>query len=447
MPPKVAYITEGVLLAIASVELTYFFITHLAPGMKTDTQWKKKWELNLGGMVDEVMASGEKKVWGVVPYFFWLTFSTVFREGFEAVIFITPFAPLAPPWALTMAGILGLMVGLTLGITTFMMSKKMDLTCFFIAAAVFFLFMSAGLMSHASYEFQKAGVFGTWACDVERNTTVGSSIDANEADAYRMRMLSEVHATTRFLASENSCDDDGGDDTNFFDYRRQLAEDRFKRSDSCDCVEGESVAWVNIEVWDIADCCDIGFEGSGMFFFVMMILFWYRPRMSRLELIMMCSYWPIALLWGYFKVKSIHLFNNTLDELPVAELVAMDSYNVTFNGPKLGLDLIDADGKVCVKQAYADNADVISAGDYILSLNDKSLAELKIRSHKDLAGWLQKNSARPLNMTLNRKVPLTGGDEEEALTVCAAGEDEEALTGVAIVPQSEPAKASYGFFS
>ena len=47
----------------------------------------------------------------------------------------------------------------------------------------------------------QAGVFGTWACDVERNTTVGSSIDANEADAYRMRMLSEVHATTRFLAS------------------------------------------------------------------------------------------------------------------------------------------------------------------------------------------------------------------------------------------------------
>ena len=45
------------------------------------------------------------------------------------------------------------------------------------------------------------------------------------------------------------------------------------------------------------------------------------------------------------------------------------------------------------------------------------------------------------------QVPLTGGDEEEALTVCAAGEDEEALTGVAIVPQSEPAKASYGFFS
>ena len=79
-------------------------------------------------------------------------------------------------------------------------------------------------------------------------------------------------------------------------------------------------------------------------------------------------------------------------------------YSVTFNGPKLGLDLIDADGKVCVKQAYAENADVISVGDHILSLNDKSLAELKIRSHKDLAGWLQKNSARPLNMTLNRKV-------------------------------------------
>ena len=33
------------------------------------------------------------------------------------------------------------------------------MVCFFIAAAVFFLFMSAGLLSHASYEFQKVHVF------------------------------------------------------------------------------------------------------------------------------------------------------------------------------------------------------------------------------------------------------------------------------------------------
>ena len=56
MPAKVAYIVEGVLLFFASIELTYFFVTHLAPGMKSDNQWKKKWEINLGGLVDEVTA-------------------------------------------------------------------------------------------------------------------------------------------------------------------------------------------------------------------------------------------------------------------------------------------------------------------------------------------------------------------------------------------------------
>lgn len=322
MPPKVAYIVEGVLLFLASVELTYFFVTHLAPGMKSDNQWKKKWEINLGGLVNEVIKDGERKK------FFWLTANTVFREGFEAVIFITPFAPLAPPWALTIAGILGLIVGLFLGVTTFMGSQKMDLTKFFIAAAVFFLFMSAGLLSHSSYEFQKAGVYGTWACD-RYNATGSISVDGDDSAAaapvegYR-RLAPAIYEGC--FDEQNSGDDDGTDD-DFFAYRRLGSNDNlFKRSKSCDCYKNEEVAWVNVEVWDITDCCDIGFEGSGLFFFVLMILFWYRPQMSRLELIAMCVYWPLALSWGYYKVRSIHAYNETLnDEEPaVAEATLVD---------------------------------------------------------------------------------------------------------------------------
>uniref|UniRef100_A0A7S2F5W1 Iron permease FTR1 n=1 Tax=Octactis speculum TaxID=3111310 RepID=A0A7S2F5W1_9STRA len=317
MPPKVAYIVEGVLLLFASIELTYFFVTHLAPGMKSDNQWKKKWEINLGGLVNEVIKDGERKK------FFWLTANTVFREGFEAVIFITPFAPLAPPWALTIAGILGLIVGLFLGMTTFMGSQKMDLTKFFIAAAVFFLFMSAGLLSHSSYEFQKAGIYGTWACDGYNQTGSISGDDggASTAPVDGYRYLAEVYDDCM-----PSSTDDGEVGDDFFAYRRLgSSDDLFKRSKSCDCYKNEEVAWVNMEVWDITDCCDIGFEGSGLFFFVLMILFWYRPQMSRLELIAMCIYWPFALSWGYYKVRSIHAYNETLnDEPPVAEAVAVD---------------------------------------------------------------------------------------------------------------------------
>ena len=72
------------------------------------------------------------------------------------------------------------------------------------------------------------------------------------------------------------------------------------------------VAWVNIEVWDVADCCDIGFEGSGMFFFVMMILFWYRPRMSRVSGLL-CEYVKCDILpQSSIPAPSIFLLMDTL---------------------------------------------------------------------------------------------------------------------------------------
>ena len=64
---------------------------------------------------------------------------------------------------------------------------------FFIAASVFFLFMSAGLMGHASYEFQKAGVFGTWACGHFNGTTYSLDDDAS-GDTGGYRRLTDMFA-------------------------------------------------------------------------------------------------------------------------------------------------------------------------------------------------------------------------------------------------------------
>mmetsp|Transcript_3139 Transcript_3139/g.6378 ORF Transcript_3139/g.6378 Transcript_3139/m.6378 type:complete len:605 (+) Transcript_3139:171-1985(+) len=420
MPPKVAYIVEGVLLFFASIELTYFFVTHLAPGMKSDNQWKKKWEINLGGLVDEVIAGGDRNK------FMWLTASTVFREGFEAVVFITPFAPLAPPWALTIAGIMGLLVGLILGITTFMGSQKMDLTKFFIAASVFFLFMSAGLMGHASYEFQKAGVFGTWACGHFNGTTYSlDDVDSGDSGV-GYRRLTDMFAHNvgfdevpgfRQLGGSDEMDascyskvvtGDGTDD--YFAYRRlgSVASDDdefYTRTKSCDCHKNHEVAWVNVEIWDTTGCCDIGFEGSGLFFFVMMILFWYRPQMSRLELIMMCMYYPFALTWAYMKIKQIRGYNETLKDDDGTEMVTMlEDYDVTFTGAKLGLDLADKNGAVTVASAKGENAGTIGAFDRITALNGTTLASLGIKTHNALAAYIGSHPERPLVMTLMREV-------------------------------------------
>jgi hypothetical protein len=84
----------------------------------------------------------------------------------------------------------------------------------------------------------------------------------------------------------------------------------FSRSHSCDGHPNREVAWWNVEVWDITACCDVkGGEGSSLIFFILMILFWYRPLMTRGELIVMCLYWPITLYWGFGKVSAIQAFN------------------------------------------------------------------------------------------------------------------------------------------
>ena len=74
---------EGIMLSSASVVITYFFVTHLAPGMKTKDQWESKWEKNMSEQIEDTLSGARKNG------FFWLTFTSVFREGIESAIFMT----------------------------------------------------------------------------------------------------------------------------------------------------------------------------------------------------------------------------------------------------------------------------------------------------------------------------------------------------------------------
>jgi len=151
---------EGSMLLFASIMITYFFVTHLAPGMKSKDKWESKWERRMHDLVEDAVEKKSNR------NFFCLTFTSVFREGIEAIIFIIGIGSVYSPVGLILPSICGLLVGCMFGFMMFMGSKQIDLGAFFVGSAVFLLFVAAGLAAHGSYEWQKAGLFGTWACVV-----------------------------------------------------------------------------------------------------------------------------------------------------------------------------------------------------------------------------------------------------------------------------------------
>ena len=134
----------------------------------------------------------------------------------------------------------------------------------------------------------------------------------------------EVVGYVEKIAVEVDCDDD--EESGWHTYRRldtpwydalvqqetpKIAARRLKtaRAKSCD-GKGQSIAWPNKEVWDITGCCNT----DNGFFFLMMALFWYRPAITNLELLIWFVYWIISGWWAYQKVKDIEDFNEGLQE-------------------------------------------------------------------------------------------------------------------------------------
>jgi len=246
--------------------------------MKSNAQWKEKWEKKMGDMVEDALKGDDP--WN----FFMLAFTSVLREGIEAVIFILGIGAMYSPAALVIGSLGGLLVGCILGFGMFLGSRQFDMSSFFIASAVFLIFIAAGLAAHSSYEFQKAEVFGTWACSECGDDAGTYCEDATDYTAYRRLWDGEAAAKVRRLTSA--------------------------RAKSCDNVAGERVAWVNKEMWDTTGCCDT----DNMFFFLLMVLFWYRPAPTHMEVLTYISYWVITIGWGYGVIHGIRDNNKKWEE-------------------------------------------------------------------------------------------------------------------------------------
>lgn len=158
MTTTTAFVVEGGMLGFACVVITYFLVTHLAPGMKSSGSWQVKWERNMDELVQAQIDKTNE--YG----FFTLSFTSVLREGFEAAIFVVGFGAAYRPESMPIPIVTGIFAGVAFGASMFVGTNKMDLSLFFKFSAGFLALIAAGLGSHASYEFQKGEAFGAWAC-------------------------------------------------------------------------------------------------------------------------------------------------------------------------------------------------------------------------------------------------------------------------------------------
>ncbi|KAH8046027.1 hypothetical protein JL720_16503 [Aureococcus anophagefferens] len=158
MTTTTAFVAEGGMLGFARAVITYFLVTHLAPGMKSSGSWQVKWERNMDELVQAQIDKTNE--YG----FFTLSFTSVLREGFEAAIFVVGFGAAYRPESMPIPIVTGIFAGVAFGASMFVGTNKMDLSLFFKFSAGFLALIAAGLGSHASYEFQKGEAFGAWAC-------------------------------------------------------------------------------------------------------------------------------------------------------------------------------------------------------------------------------------------------------------------------------------------
>ncbi|KAJ8598837.1 hypothetical protein CTAYLR_008535 [Chrysophaeum taylorii] len=167
-------LVEGTMLGVAAICIAYFLVTHLAPGMKQKGTWQTKWEKNLEAMIQ----NSATQRYG----FFFLSFSSVIREGFETCVFIVGIGASCEPTALPGSVLAGVLIGVACGAIMFRGSKSLDLSAFFKVSAAFLALIAAGLAAHASYEYQKGEFFGTWSCQ-RKCETVFLSLDDDFAAA------------------------------------------------------------------------------------------------------------------------------------------------------------------------------------------------------------------------------------------------------------------------
>jgi high-affinity iron transporter len=87
-----------------------------------------------------------------------VVFFAVLREGWETALFLFAVSESSTPLATGIGAVAGLAISISLGVALFMGSRRLNLRQFFTATGILLIVFAAGLLAHATHEFQEAGL-------------------------------------------------------------------------------------------------------------------------------------------------------------------------------------------------------------------------------------------------------------------------------------------------
>ena len=137
-------IFEGTAMAAAVAVLTWMIF------------WMRKQARHIKGELEEklesaIMAGSAVGLASVV-------FFAVLREGWETALFLFAVGESSTPLATGVGAVVGLAVSISLGVALYMGSRRLNLRQFFTVTGILLIVFAAGLLAHATHEFQEAGL-------------------------------------------------------------------------------------------------------------------------------------------------------------------------------------------------------------------------------------------------------------------------------------------------
>lgn len=136
--------TEGVLMTISAIFITwavFFLHKHFS-----------SYKVRLLQKISHSLAENEKK--GL----FALTFTAVFREGFEIILFLSTIYLSSNPFSVLTGAFWGLIIGLAVSFAFFSATLRMPVYYTFRVTSILLIFFAAGLLGRGMHEFADIGL-------------------------------------------------------------------------------------------------------------------------------------------------------------------------------------------------------------------------------------------------------------------------------------------------